>query len=202
MHVRRGMMGPKKIVVTGGPGAGKTALLEVARRDLCAHVDVLPEAARIVFGGGFPRRLDEAARRGAQRAIYHVQTELETIGSDRPHVETLLCDRGRLDALAYWPGAWEEFFHELGTSLEAELDRYAAVIHLEVPTNGNGYTKDAVRIESEREAHAIDARLLEVWSRHPRRFVIESSPDFVEKAQRSLVVLREQLTCCATKARH
>lgn len=195
-------MGPKKIVVTGGPGAGKTALLEVARRDLCAHVDVLPEAARIVFGGGFPRRLDEAARRGAQRAIYHVQTELETIGSDRPHVETLLCDRGRLDALAYWPVGWDEFFHELDTSFEEELARYAAVIHLKVPTNGNGYTKDAVRIESEREARAIDDRLLEVWSRHPRRFVVESSSDFVEKAQRALVILREQLTCCPTKSRH
>jgi adenylylsulfate kinase-like enzyme len=45
---------PKLIVVTGGPGAGKTALLEVARKALCSHVALLPEAATILFGGGFP----------------------------------------------------------------------------------------------------------------------------------------------------
>jgi len=38
-----------RIVVTGGPGAGKTAVLEIARREL-AHVEILPEAATIVRG--------------------------------------------------------------------------------------------------------------------------------------------------------
>lgn len=43
------------VVVTGGPGAGKTAVLELAARSFCEHVAILPEAATIVFGGGFPR---------------------------------------------------------------------------------------------------------------------------------------------------
>ena len=45
----------KRIVLTGGPGAGKTAVLELVRQEFCAHVQVRPEAAGIVFGGGFPR---------------------------------------------------------------------------------------------------------------------------------------------------
>lgn len=45
----------KRVVLTGGPGAGKTALLELVRQSFCTHVKVLPEAASIVFGGGFPR---------------------------------------------------------------------------------------------------------------------------------------------------
>jgi predicted ATPase len=48
---------PKLVVLTGGPGAGKTALLEVVRRHFCEHVVVLPEAASIVFGGGLASRL-------------------------------------------------------------------------------------------------------------------------------------------------
>ncbi len=44
--------GSKLVVLTGGPGAGKTAVLEVVRRRFCEHVAVLPEAASILFGGG------------------------------------------------------------------------------------------------------------------------------------------------------
>lgn len=190
---------PKRIVVTGGPGAGKTAVLELARRDLCKHVEVLPESARIVFGGGFPRRHDDLGLRGVQRAIFHVQDQLERMGPEAPGATTLLCDRGTLDGLAYWPGSWDDYFAELGTSMPLELARYAAVIHLRVPDGHNGYKKDALRRESEREAGEIDARLVEVWAGHPRRVFIESTADFVRKAQRALALIRAELTCCASK---
>ena len=39
----------RRIALTGGPGAGKTAVLELARRLLCEHVHILPEAPGIVF---------------------------------------------------------------------------------------------------------------------------------------------------------
>jgi Ni2+-binding GTPase involved in maturation of urease and hydrogenase len=67
----------RKIVLTGGPGAGKTAVLEMIRHSLCDHIAIVPEAAGVIFGGGFPRREELEARRAAQRAIYHVQLELE-----------------------------------------------------------------------------------------------------------------------------
>lgn len=35
----------RRVVLTGGPGAGKTAVLELIRRSFCEHVKVLPEAA-------------------------------------------------------------------------------------------------------------------------------------------------------------
>ena len=190
---------PKRIVITGGPGAGKTAVLELARRDLCKHVEVLPESARIVFGGGFPRRTDDAGLRAAQRAIFHVEDQLERMGAESPAATTLLCDRGTLDGLAYWPGTPEEFFGELGTTLEKELSRYAAVIHLRVPDGHNGYKKDPLRRESVLQASAIDTRLLEVWATHPHRVFVESNVDFVRKAQRALAVIRAELTCCASK---
>ncbi len=184
---------PRRVVVTGGPGAGKTAVLELARRNLCSHVEVLPESARIVFGGGFPRGASTAARRCAQRAIFHVQRELETLVQDRSDMVLALCDRGTIDGLAYWPGDPRRFLEDCGTTLEAELARYDAVLHLRTPDGEQGYINDALRIETEREAREIDARLLEVWSAHPRRVVIESSLDFLAKAERALAFLRDEL---------
>lgn len=183
----------RRVVVTGGPGAGKTAVLELARRNLCEHVEVLPEAARIVFGGGFPRRVAIPARRAAQRAIYHVQAELEAMALGREDLALALCDRGTVDGLAYWPGPWDEFLADVGTTLDAELARYAAVIHLRTPDGARGYHTDMLRIESEREALEIDARLVEVWANHPRRFVIETETDFLVKAERALAIIRDEL---------
>lgn len=184
---------PRRVVVTGGPGAGKTAILELARRNLCEHVEVLPEAARVVFGGGFPRRDPEPARRAAQLAIWHVQDELETMSLAREDLTMILCDRGTVDSLAYWPGTWDEFFDELDTTFETELARYSMVIHLRTPGSQNGYHNDALRVETECEAHTIDARLFEIWSKHPHRLVIDATPDFLAKAQRALEVLRDHL---------
>ena len=41
----------RRIALTGGPGAGKTAVLELMRKTLCKHVKVLPESAGIVRRG-------------------------------------------------------------------------------------------------------------------------------------------------------
>ncbi len=40
----------KRIALTGGPGAGKTAVLELLRKYFCKHVRVLTEAASILHG--------------------------------------------------------------------------------------------------------------------------------------------------------
>ena len=66
---------PYRIVVTGGPGGGKTTAADLFRREMAGKVAVVPEAATILFGGGFPR--GGPAQRAAQVAIYQVQRNLE-----------------------------------------------------------------------------------------------------------------------------
>ena len=190
-------------MLTGGPGAGKTAALEVIRRHFCHHVEVLPEAASMLFGGGFPRRPGLPARAAAQRAIYHVEVELERIALEERSLAVAVCDRGTLDGVAYWPGSPASFFLDLHTSLETELARYAAVIHLRVPSDGMGYDRsNPMRVESAREAAAIDERIGTVWQKHPHLHVVNSSIDFMDKLSRVLELLREDVPpCCAAAAR-
>jgi len=184
-------------VLTGGPGAGKTATLELIRRaSFCEHVHILPEAAGIVFGGGFPRRRDIGGRRAAQRAIYHVQHELEeSVAGDNAAI--VLCDRGTLDGAAYWPGP-EDYFDSVHSTLADELARYDAVIHLRTPPVDGGYNHaNPLRTESAMEAADVDRRILHVWQTHPRRFVVEANADFLRKAAQVLTLLRAELPeCC------
>ena len=187
----------KRIVLTGGPGAGKTALLELIRQSFCAHVKVLPEAASVIFGGGFPRDDDDSCRRAAQRAIFHVQRELESTG-DSHNPAIVLCDRGTVDGLAYWPGPANEFWTSVGTTIDAELGRYDAVIHLRTPALEQGYNhQNPLRTESAAMAAEVDGRIVSAWATHPRRFMVESSADFLDKAARALEILRQELPeCC------
>ena len=185
----------RRIVLTGGPGAGKTAVLELLRHSLCKHVAIVPEAAGIVFGGGFPRRSDEGSRRAAQRAIYHIQCELEEL-STASGIPIQLCDRGTLDGAAYWVGKgtlWEAVRADRAEAMA----RYHAVVHLRVPTDGNGYGhQNPLRIESAAEARVIDDRILAAWDGHPRRIIIEASADFFEKTRLALEAIRRELPPC------
>jgi len=187
----------KRIVLTGGPGAGKTAVLELVRHSFCVHMKVLVEGAGIVFGGGFPRGNSIGERQAAQRAIFYVQRELEA-AADAENAAIVLCDRGTVDGAAYWPGAADEFWQSVGTTLDQQLKRYDAVIHLRTPTSASGYDKsNPLRLESALEAAKIDERIAGIWERHRRRFLVEASADFLTKATHALEILRDEMPeCC------
>jgi len=182
-------------VLTGGPGAGKTAVLELVRQQFCSHVQILPEAAGIVFGGGFPRTGSVERRRAAQRAIFFVQRELENIG-EAENAAIVLCDRGTVDGAAYWPGP-DSFWKSVGTTIEQELGRYDAVIHLRTPSIDGGYNHaNPLRTESARTAAEIDAELLGIWRNHPRRYVLPPTRDFLEKAEKAIAILLAEMPAC------
>ncbi len=187
---------PRRVVLTGGPGAGKTAVLELIQLFFCEHVKTLPEAAGIVFGGRFPRHGSPPLRQAAQRAIYHIERELESI-ADTENAAVVLCDRGTVDCAAYWTGEGD-LFSAVGTTRAAELARYDAVIHLRTPTSPDAYNRDnPLRLESIEEAGAIDLRIAAEWSEHPRRFFVEPTEDFLHKAARALALLRAEVPeCC------
>jgi uncharacterized protein YgbK (DUF1537 family) len=165
------------------------------RQAFCKHVVVLPEAAGILFSGGFPRGSESGQRRASQRAIYYVQRELEAEAALHD-AALVLCDRGTVDGAAYWPGP-DTLWDSVVSHSKTELARYDAVLHLRTPQNGNGYNhSNPLRIESAEEAALIDARISEVWAGHPRRIVIEASTDFVAKASVAIAAIRAELSAC------
>jgi len=190
---------PRLIVVTGGPGAGKTAVLELVRRSLCEHVVVLPEAAGILFAGGFPRRESTPARRAAQMAIFHVQRALEMLAVADANTALVLCDRGTLDGLAYWPSGTDSYCEAVGTTKAQELARYDAVLHLRTPELENGYHQmNPLRIESASQAQAIDERIADAWAGHPRRVVIPATRDFMAKAASAVAAIQAEVPPCCS----
>jgi hypothetical protein len=183
-----------RIALTGGPGGGKTTAADMLRREIGETVIVVPESATMLFSGGFPRCDEVEARKAVQRAIFHVQRNIEDLQSARfPH-RVLLCDRGTVDGAAYWPASDpNEFFTELGTSLERELLRYDAVLFFETAAVGDLSieTGNPVRTESNAEAVALDSRLRELWRHHPNFVLIQHSNSFMAKIFEGLHVLGE-----------
>ncbi|OQW47469.1 MAG: hypothetical protein A4S09_15215 [Proteobacteria bacterium SG_bin7] len=190
----------KKVVLTGGPGAGKTAILEIVRKNFCQHISILPESASIIFGGGFWRHDNISAKKAAQRAIFFVQRELETLVEDEKISAIALCDRGTVDGLAYWPDEEGLFWKEVGTSRAKEFSRYSAVIHLRTPPLSQGYNyENPVRIESALQAAEIDKGIEEAWKGHPRIFYVESQNNFMNKVSKAIELIKSELPDCCKK---
>lgn len=187
------------MVVTGGPGAGKTAVLELAARSFCEHVAILPEAATIVFGGGFPRHETAVGLRAAQEAIYAVQRQLEEVVLGEKKVAVALCDRGTVDGLAYWPDPLDTFWDAMATTRDEELSRYDTVLHLRVPGVTQGYHNDPIRTETAEQAAVIDARIAAAWAGHRHRVELAAGTDFAAKARSALETIRDQLPPCCRR---
>lgn len=181
----------RRIVLTGGPGGGKTTAADLLRRELGSRVVIVPEAATILFAGGFPRSEQWDANRAAQSAIYHVQRNLEDVQSALFPERVLLCDRGTVDGAAYWYDGEEAFFHCVGTTLDAELARYDAVVFFETAAVAGLSIEggNPVRNETLSQAVALDARLRKLWQRHPRFTLIPHSTSFLKKIVGALGVL-------------
>lgn len=184
-----------KLALTGGPSGGKTTLAQAIQKEFSSSVTVVPEAASIVFGGGWPRRKTVVGVQHQQRAIYYLQRELEGLLYHENQTKLLVCDRGSLDGMAYWPGPGPatDFLETVGTTLEREVSRYDWLIHLDTAPASYYDLTNPLRNESFEEAWRLNEKIKEAWSAHPQRFVIDNHEGghFIEKLQRALLVVEK-----------
>lgn len=180
-----------RIVLTGGPGGGKTTAADLFRREIGDRVVVVPESATILFGGGFPRVADAVAGEATQQAIFAVQRNLEDVQAALYPDRVQLCDRGTVDGAAYWPAGPDAFFATMGSTQADELARYDAVLFFETAAVGNIAIEggNRYRVESNAEAVALDGRLRALWGKHPRFYLVRHDASFLRKITAGLAIL-------------
>lgn len=189
-----------RIVLTGGPCAGKTtALARITERveSLGWRVFRVPEAATLLFSGGArPAHWDHDEQVRFQSLLLRLGAKLEETfvsaakACGKPSI--VLCDRGAMDSRAYVDEtAWGEILSSNDwTTVALRDERYDAVIHLVTAADGAeaAYTtaNNAVRDETPDQARALDARTLAAWVGHPHLRVIKNDGvDFDGKVRRA-----------------
>lgn len=178
-----------KIAITGGPSGGKTTLIEALKKEFGQKIKVVPEAASILYKGGFPRVKSYDGYYHAQKAIYEVQKEIEALRVKTNPEQLIVCDRGSLDALAYWPDTEEHFYQVVGSTRTIELARYQWVIHLDTATEPDYDTSNPVRTEDFHEALLLNEKIKKSWEGHPQRFIITAENDFFSKMKKATSVI-------------
>lgn len=179
-----------KIVITGGPSAGKTTIANTISREYTDQITIVPEAASLLFHGGFPRIEETEAVRSLQRAIFFVQRELEETLVQHSKHKFILCDRGSLDGLAYWPGQKSGFLRSIESTLEWELERYDWVIHLNTADDSHYDKSNPVRTETHKEAIRVNEKIVKAWEEHPRQLLIPNSDLFLHKIELTIHVIK------------
>ena len=185
-----------KIVITGGPCAGKsTAMswLQNAFTQKGYSVLFVPETAtELITGGVAPWTC--GTNDEYQKCQLRLQLDKERIfeqAAETMNTEKALivCDRGALDNKAYMNAEeFDRILEYLGTN-EIELrDSYDAVFHLITAAKGaeEFYTtaNNSARRETVEEAAALDDKLLSAWTGHPHLRVIDNASDFEDKMKR------------------
>lgn len=185
-----------KIVVTGGPCAGKTSamtLLHSRLSEMGFLVVIVPESARdFIQSGLWPATIGNEGFQTELLSYILEREERFTNAALRSSSEQIvvLCDRGSMDGVAYiGRSEYEGIVQSLGRSVPQIRDsRYEAVIHLRTAALGASqyYATDEERLESPEEAIALDERTCAAWVGHPHLTVIDNSTDFETKKLRVL----------------
>ncbi|NTW15711.1 MAG: ATP-binding protein [Candidatus Moranbacteria bacterium] len=194
----------RTIVLTGGPCGGKSTVLRALREEFGDRLVPVPEAATVLFEGGFPvpgRDIEwsEEWQEAFQPAVLALQAALERshelLAADLDAV--LVCDRGRLDGAAYTEGGVGAFCRIHGLDEAETHGRYDLVIHLESLATSHperyGTEGNAARYESLEQAQALEHATREAWGNHPRRKVIGGERGMEGKIADVIALVRELL---------
>lgn len=185
-----------KIVITGGPCAGKSTAMswiQNAFSKMGYAVLFVPETAtELITGGVAPWTCGTNA--DYQKCQLKLQLEKKKVFEQAARtMDTekvlIVCDRGALDNKAYMNETeFAEAMKSIGSN-EVELrDNYDAVFHLVTAAKGaeEFYTtaNNSARTETVTEAAELDNKLISAWTGHPHLRVIDNSSSFEDKMKR------------------
>lgn len=189
-------MSIRKIVITGGPCAGKTTGMSWIQNAFTARgytVLFVPETATELISSGLAPWTC-GTNLIYQKCQLRLQLEKERVfefgARSMPGDKILIvCDRGAMDNRAYMTAAeFAEAVEYVGANEVDLRDQYDAVFHLVTAAKGaeRFYTiaNNAARTETVEQAVALDERLMAAWTGHPHLRIINNSCGFEEKMRR------------------
>jgi len=192
-----------KIVLTGGPCAGKSTILKKIEERYASQgyaVYALPESATLFSQAGADFLTSDAelsfvTEKSKLRFQLAMEDTLSEIANASGRPALMICDRGAMDTAAYISEeVWQRVLDDLQCS-EKELceQRYDAVLHVCTAAKGAeaSYTllNNACRSESIEQARAVDDNLMNVWKSHPHLNVIQAEVCFEDKINNVLGLL-------------
>ena len=184
-----------KIVLTGGPCAGKTTALSWINNYFTkiGHIVLtVPETATELISNGVAPWTCET-NYDYQLLQIKLQKYKEKIFEDGAKTMNgkvlIVCDRGVMDNKAYMKEAeFKRILKELDTNEIKERDSYDAVFNLVSAAKGKEdfYTlsNNKARKETVEEAKRVDDKIISSWTGHPHFRIIDNSTDFEEKLER------------------
>lgn len=196
----------KKIVLTGGPCAGKTtALVKIMEHfsSIGYKVFIIPELPTLFLQAGMDYLTDNKQFfYEGEKATLEMQIAMEDrfqrMAETIKQPVLMVCDRGAMDISAYMkPELWEEITAVVGTNTEALRSRYDAVLHLVSAADGaeQFYTTatNKERTEGLELARELDKKVIHAWSGHSRLRVINNHEKFETKLERVLQEISDVL---------
>ena len=194
----RSMTRITKIVLTGGPCAGKSTAMSWIQNAFTERgykVLFVPETAtELITGGVAPWSC--GSNLDYQCCQMRLQTDKEEVFFDAaksmPDEKILIvCDRGMMDNRAYMTEMDFRAVLDRIHKTEVEIrDSYDAVFHLVTVANGapeiylKNKENNPARTESVEQAVTLDSKLISAWTGHPHLRVIDNSTGFEQKMKR------------------
>ena len=184
-----------KIVLTGGPCAGKTTAMSWIQNNFSKQgykVMFIPETATELINGGLAP-WDLSTSYDYQKIVF-----LNQIIKEDSFVESarkmsndkilIVCDRGLMDNKAYMnEEEYRRVLADYNLSKSKIMDRYDAVFHLVSAAKGaeEYYNLDnEARTETVEEAAILDDKLISSWTGHSHFRIIDNSTLFEDKMRK------------------
>ncbi len=201
----------KKIVLTGGPCAGKTtAMVRIIEHftSLGFKVFTIPEIPTIFSQAGMNYLTDNKGLfYEGEKATLELQLGFEDrfmrMAAECHEPTIVVCDRGAMDISAYMqPEMWEEITAAVGTNTQELRQRYDAVLHLVSAADGaeqfyttatNTVRYEQMNEEGLRMARELDKKVIKAWTGHPHLRVINNHEDFNKKLNRVILEISHVL---------
>ena len=189
-----------RIVLTGGPAAGKTTLISRILKEFKSEdgwkVITIPETATELisgFGvGPFPNcmSMEDFQYFVVDDQLHKEELALKAARQVPEEKVLVVYDRAVLDDKAYVSDAFfEKLLAHFGKTEVEILSHYDAVLHLVSCAKGAEYAYNygnAARYESIEDARRADDNTLRAWSAHHAHYVIDNSVDFEDKINRAV----------------